>query len=103
MGTNYYLRIKTEFNPLHRLPAAVGCLEGQNEPIELINGWVWNNKYYVTLESLNSEYYQEVHIGKSAGGWRFLLCQYPEDNPQYKDLDVARPFRGTVLGAVYLE
>jgi len=45
---------------------------------------VWNNKYYPTIEVLNSEYYQRIHIGKSSAGWRFSLCTYPTENPRFK-------------------
>ena len=86
MGTNYYLRKKIDFNPMHRLPASLGCGDGhEQEPIELVNGWMWHRKYYATLESLNSEYYQELHIGKSSAGWRFGLCIYPKENPRFVD------------------
>lgn len=86
MGTNYYLRRKCEFNPLHRLPASLGCDDGHEyEPVELVNGWLLHNKYYPTLEVLNSEYYQELHIGKSSMGWRFLLCTYPKEHPNYHE------------------
>lgn len=88
MGTNYYLRKKTEFNPLHRLPSTLGLTEGDEFDVkELVNGWMWNNKYYATLESLNSEYYQVLHIGKESYGWRFLLCTYPIENPLYLESD----------------
>lgn len=92
MGTNYYLRRKCEFNPLHRLPASLGCDDGHEyEPVELINGWLWHNKYYATLEVLNSEYYQELHIGKSSMGWRFLLCTYPKKHPNYDEEYLEKP------------
>ena len=85
MGTNYYLHRKTNFDPNHRIPASLGCCYGnESEPLELENGWVWNNKYYPTLEEMNKEFYQEIHIGKSSCGWRFGLCVYPEENPSYK-------------------
>ena len=88
MGTNYYLHRKTEFNPLHRIPASLGCGDDhEHEPIELVNGWVWHNKYYATLEALNAEFYQDIHIGKSSCGWRFLLCKYPAENPRFKDAE----------------
>lgn len=88
MGMNYYLRKKARFDPLHRLPATLGCMDGgENEPTELINGWVWNNRYYPTLEALNTDYYQLLHIGKSSAGWRFLLCTYPTENPRYINND----------------
>lgn len=76
---------KCEFNPLHRFESTLGCYEGkEKEPTELVNGWVWNNKYYATLESLNNEYFQKIHIGKSSAGWRFGLCIYPKENPKHK-------------------
>lgn len=71
---------------MHRLPASLGCYDGhEQEPIELVNGWMWHKKYYATLESLNCEYYQEIHIGKSSCGWRFSLCIYPTENPRFKN------------------
>lgn len=86
MGTNYYLHVKKDFDPLHRIPARLGCSEGdENEPLELVNGWVWNKKYYPTIEDLNKEFYQVLHIGKSSMGWRFGLCIYPTENPRFKD------------------
>lgn len=85
MGTNYYLKKKIDFNPEDRLPATVGLFDGQEEPIELVNGWVWNNKYYPTVEELNKEFYQKIHIGLSSIGRRFFLCRYPSENPRFKD------------------
>lgn len=85
MGTNYYLHKKVNFDPKHRIPASLGCDDGHEyEPIELENGWVWHNKYYPTLDELNKEFYQEIHIGKSSCGWRFGLCIYPAENPRFK-------------------
>lgn len=76
---------KTNFDPLHRLDSTLGCGDGcEKEPIELVNGWVWDSKYYPTIETLNSEYYQRIHIGKSSAGWRFGLCVYPTENPRFK-------------------
>ena len=83
MGTNYYLHKKVNFDPGHRVPASLGCDNWhEHEPIELENGWVWHNRYYPTLEKLNEDFYQEIHIGKSSCGWRFSLCTYPEENPR---------------------
>ena len=85
MGTNFYLHKKATFDPKHRLASSLGCDDGRAyEPIELVNGWMWNNKYYPTVEELNKEYYQEIHIGKSSCGWRFSLCIYPTENPRFK-------------------
>ena len=80
---NYYLHLKEEFDPNNRLPAYLGCNRGEEEPIELVNGWVWNNKYYSDLTALNKEYYRTIHIGKSSMGWRFFLCYYPTENPRF--------------------
>ena len=83
MGTNYYLRRKCEFDPLRGTPASLGCLGGaERDPQELANGWAWNGRYYPDLESLNRDFYQVMHIGKSSAGWRFLLATYPERNPE---------------------
>lgn len=85
MGTNYYLRRKCNFNPDNKVAATLGCVDGrEHEPIELVNGWVWNRKFYSSIEELNKEFYQEIHIGKSSAGWRFGLCVYPTENPKYK-------------------
>lgn len=71
---------------MHRIPASLGCHDGhEQEPIELTNGWMWNNRYYATIEALNSDFYQRIHIGKSSSGWRFGLCTYPTENPKFKD------------------
>ena len=51
----------------------------------MVNGWVFNNRYYATVESLNDDFYQLIHIGKSSSGWRFGLCSYPTENPKFKD------------------
>lgn len=44
----------------------------------LKNGYVWNAKYYPTLEELEKEYGTKLHIGKSSYGWNFNLCIYPD-------------------------
>ena len=86
MGTNYYLRRKCNFNPLHKIPASLGCCDGMEwDPQELVNGWVWNDRYYPDVESLNRDFYQNVHIGKSSAGWRFLLATYPDRHPQFEE------------------
>lgn len=76
MGTNYYLMQKTKFNPMVDKVESVYLRAGI--PIRLTNGWVYNNKYYATVENLNDDYEVKLHIGKSSYGWKFLLCAYPE-------------------------
>lgn len=44
----------------------------------LVNGYVWNNKYYSNIEELEKEYGIKLHIGKSSYGWHFNLCIYPD-------------------------
>lgn len=74
MGTNYYIRKKATIN----LDEPVIAEARQYEQYTKIkNGWLWKDTYYDTLESLNKEYYDELHIGKSSWGWKFLLCSYP--------------------------
>lgn len=86
MGTNYYLRRKCEFDPLRGTPASLGCPDwAKREPLRLDDGWAWNGRYYPDLESLNEDFYQEMHIGKSSAGWRFLLAIYPARNPKNAD------------------
>lgn len=86
MGTNYYLMRKCEFDPLRGTPASLGCCGRQaRDPQELANGWAWGGRRYPDLESLNKDFYQELHIGKSSAGWRFLLATYPERNPKNAD------------------
>lgn len=84
MGTNYYLLRKTNYDLTKRLAASLGCTSGtEKKVLLLINGYVWNNKYYKTIDEMNEEYYQIIHIGKSSFGWRFLLCIYPTENPRF--------------------
>ena len=84
MGTNYYLLRKATFDPNHRLPASLGCSDGlENHPVELTNGWLWDETYYPSIETLNERYFQRIHIGKSSCGWRFALCIYPTENPRF--------------------
>ena len=78
MGCNFYLLRKTNYTTW--VPAQLGCNEPNMFVQHLTNGWVWNNTYYDTLENLNCDYYQRIHIGKSSAGWNFLLMIYPEIN-----------------------
>jgi len=73
MGTNYYLYRKTNFD--NNTVASLGCEE--NEVMRITNGFVWNNKFYPSIEELNKEFCQILHIGKSSCGWHFALCIYP--------------------------
>lgn len=73
MGTNYYLKRKVDFHPLY-------TKEVGNLPVQIKNGWLWENKYYPDVDTLNREYVETLHIGKSSYGWKFLLCAYPEYN-----------------------
>lgn len=77
MGTNYYLMKKAKFNPLSD---NIDEHYSDITPHQLVNGWLWKNKYYATLENLNDDYEIELHIGKSSAGWKFLLCSYNELN-----------------------
>lgn len=78
MGLNSYLYRKVNYTP--DIPAQLGCAEGFNSTYvqELENGYVWDNKYYKTIEDLNKEFYQKIHIGKSSYGWHYALAIYPE-------------------------
>lgn len=77
MGTNYYLRKKCDYNK--RYPGVVGDSETYLSQVqELVNGYVWNNKYFKTVEELNKEYFVDIHIGKNSCGWKFALCTYPD-------------------------
>lgn len=82
MGTNYYLLRKTSYNLGFKYAPSLGCTD-RVEVLKLTNGYVWNNKYYKTLDEMNKEYYQKIHIGKASIGWRFLLCTYPKENPRF--------------------
>lgn len=77
MGMNFYLERKLDFISNEETPASLGCSD-REEVIELTNGFVWQNTYYSTIESLNKVFYQKIHIGKSSIGWHFGLCIYPE-------------------------
>ena len=74
MGTNYYLRKKSQF------PCNDNAYYHNDSVQELTNGYVFNNTYYPTLKELNDNYYREYHIGKNLSGWHFLLATYPEEN-----------------------
>ena len=77
MGTNYYLHKKCNYDK--RYPGIVGDSETWwNSVQELVNGYVWNNKYFDTVDKLNEEYFVSIHIGKSSCGWKFSLCIYPD-------------------------
>ena len=85
MGTNYYLRRRFALKKYYdthngKLPFDIKILT---------NGFVWNDTYYSDLVHLESEYYQNLHIGKSSWGWLFLLQQYPY-NPEYACFDELR-------------
>ena len=100
MGMNYYLRKKINWDRSNPLPSTLGTGDynyhwDNAEPTELVNGFVWRNKYYATVEALNDEFYQEIHIGKSSCGWRFGLCVYPDINPRFKD-DPLTPLKNKV-------
>lgn len=80
MGTNYYLKLKCNYN--EECPTSLGI-----SPIEVVqhltNGYVYNNTYYKTIEDLNKDYYRIFHIGKSSYGWKFLLCTYQNHITSY--------------------
>lgn len=87
MGCNYYLRKKSTYTP--RKDRDEGWYENYdfdfyeneyNKVLELINGYAFDNTYYMNLEDLNKDYYLTYHIGKSSFGWRFLLQIYPKQN-----------------------
>lgn len=87
MGTNYYLRKKATYTP--RKDRDEDWYENYdfdfyendyNEVLELTNGYVFNNTYYMTLEDLNNNYYLIYHIGKKSYGWKFLLSSYLTQN-----------------------
>lgn len=87
MGTNYYLRKKATYTP--RKDRDEDWYENYdfnfyendyNRVLELTNGYVFDNTYYMNLEELNKNYYLTYHIGKSSFGWRFLLQIYPKQN-----------------------
>lgn len=67
MGTNYYL-----FKKLDKLPA--------NGITRITNGYIFENTYYPSLDSLRDFCCEKLHVGKSSGGWRFSLCIYPKKN-----------------------
>lgn len=90
MGTNYYLRKKAAYTP--RKDRDEDWYENydfnfyeneDNRVLELNNGYVFNNTYYMNLEDLNKNYYLTYHIGKSSSGWRFLLRVYPKQCIRY--------------------
>ena len=87
MGTNYYLRKKATYTP--RKDRDEDWYENYdfdfyendyNKVLELTNGYVFNNTYYMTLEDLNNNYYLTYHIGKKSYGWKFLLSSYLTQN-----------------------
>lgn len=77
MGTNYYLHKKCNYDKEY--PGVVGESDDWSKYVQiLINGYVWNNKYFKTIDELNKEYFVDIHIGKSSYGWKFALCIYPD-------------------------
>ena len=88
MGTNYYLRKKASYIAKKDRPENwwenydFNFYENVENNLvnELSNGYVWNNTYYPTIESLNKDYCLVYHIGKDSAGWRFILATYPKEN-----------------------
>lgn len=88
MGTNYYLRKKATYIPREDRPETwwenydFDFYDNVTDNLvnELSNGYVWNNTYYPTVESLNKAYFITYHIGKLSAGWRFNLATYPKQN-----------------------
>lgn len=79
MGMNYYLHIYRPYNDstIKNLPLP----EYPEERVqELVNGYVWNCKYYPSLDELNKEFYFKLHIGKNSSGWVFGLRGLPKYN-----------------------
>ena len=76
MGTNYYLIRKMKYVP--GTPTTLGLDSYDTEVTQLTNGYVCRNTYYPTLDALSKDFKQEIHIGKSSGGWYFGLCIYPK-------------------------
>lgn len=75
MGTNYYLLTKNLLKNSSNF-SQLELLDVQ----ELANGYVYNNKYYRTMDEAREDFCSELHIGKSSYGWHFLLCSYPNLN-----------------------
>ena len=87
MGTNYYLYKKSTYTPIKDRDKMWWedynfnfYNQEYNKVQELVNGYVYFDKYYPTIEELNKEYYLGYHIGKNSSGWRFLLSTFPEFN-----------------------
>ena len=78
MGMNFYLERKIDYINEEETPTSLGCGYDEDPVQILINGYVWRNTYYKTLDDLNRDFIQTIHIGKSSMGWHFGLCIYPE-------------------------
>lgn len=78
MGMNFYVNIKRNYDA----NLVDIYLDGdiKNGVTTLSNGYVWNNKFYPTIEEVNKEYELHLHVGKSSYGWHFGLCIYPQLN-----------------------
>lgn len=77
MGTNYYLKIKGRYDSdlFQKLPLQ----EDDSLQLQTLdNGYVWNNKYYEDMKTLNKEYFYVQHIGKKSAGWNFALRGLPK-------------------------
>lgn len=78
MGMNFYLERKIDYVNEEETPTSLGCGYDEDPVQVLINGYVWRNTYYSSIEELNKVFTQKLHIGKSSIGWHFGLCIYPE-------------------------
>ena len=78
MGMNFYLERKIDYINEKETPTSLGCGYGEDPVQILVNGYVWRNTYYPSLDDLNKDFTQIIHIGKSSMGWHFGLCIYPE-------------------------
>lgn len=80
MGTNYYLLKKAKYDRMSYSKTSFVMMNDHNEVQEIQNGLLWRNKYYPDEDTLNREFYETYHIGKSSAGWHFNLCIYPDSS-----------------------
>ena len=81
MSRKYYLLKKINYIDEMITPSALGCNDYLKRAVKITDqGFIWCDKLYLSLDDLNSEFYQKICIGKDSEGWHFALCIYPEYN-----------------------
>ena len=87
MGMNYYLMRKERYSEESPFPVCLGCTHsGETEVRKLSNGWMWDDTYYPTLEELNENYCQKIHIDKDSS----IYVAFDKVHPKNEDLSPKR-------------